>query len=217
MRAGILLVLSSMWSACGAGARSSAPEAADPPPAVPPSVLTAQGHLDCTISSKQNGHQKLVIASGQGLEFDIAVSPILDGVVKTDGPDKGGFYKFTSHLVGPGTGTLSGVGAVVFDSLDTKVNVAMTRYRQPGGPGTELSFTSDDMASRGMYVEFAGKAHTTSGDHYAFRVTLGAPGAGSGGKVQPATDANTAPIAAKVVEINAPQTTVVTTTVQKLP
>jgi hypothetical protein len=210
-------------STVGCGAHSAdtkdEPRSAEPSgdPAIPPSVLTGDGHLDCTISSKQNGHQKLAITGGQGLEFDIAVSPIVDGVVQTRGPEHGGSYRFTSHLVGAGKGTLSGVGAVELDSLDTKVNVEMKRYQQPGGPGTELTFTNAEMADRGIYVEFVGKAHAPNGDKYAFRVTMGAPGAGSGGSVKPASDANTAPIMAKAVVIVAPQTTVVTTTVQKLP
>jgi hypothetical protein len=190
--------------------------AAEPQP--PPAVLSGEAHLDCTISSKSNGHQKLVLAGGQGLEFDITVSPIVDGVVDTAGPDRGGSYRFTSHLAAAGSGELSGVGAVQFDELDTKVNVAMKRYKQPKGAGTELTFSSEDMASRGIYVEFAGKAHAKTGERYAVRVTLGQPGSGSGGSVTPATDAAHAPIQAKAVIIRAPMTTVVTTTtVQKLP
>lgn len=187
-------------------------------PSSPPAVLTGNAHLDCTISNKENGKQTLSLMSGQGLEFDVVVSPIIDGVVQAKGPEKGGSYRFTSHLAKPGKGTLSGVGPVDIDAIDTKVNVAMNRYKQPGGPGTELTFTSDDMAMRGVYVEFAGKAHASNGDKYAFKVTLGAATTGSGGTVKPATDADTSPIVSKAVMIVAPQTTVVTTTtIQKLP
>jgi hypothetical protein len=180
-------------------------------------VLSGDGHLDCTISSKDNGRQKLVMRSGQGLEFDVTVSPIVDGTVRTKGPDKGGSYRFTSHLAAPGTGTLSGVGVVTLEELETKVNVEMQRYDQPAGPGTELSFRSEDMASRGVYIEFAGKARAANGDKYAFKITLGAAGAGSGGKVMPASDAANAPIQSKMVVVVAPATTVVTTSVRKLP
>jgi hypothetical protein len=191
-------------------------------PGALPTVLSADGHLDCTISSKANGTQKLVLKSGQGLEFDVAVSPIVDGVVKTNGAEKGGSYRFTSHLAKAGKGSLSGVGEVTIDELDTKVNVEMDRYKQPAGAGTELSFVSEDMAKRGIYIEFAGRATAANGEHYAFKVTLGAPGPGSGGKVTPATNASSAPIAAKMVMVEAPQTTVVTgttvtTTVNKVP
>lgn len=185
--------------------------------ALPPAVLNGQAELHCSISSSANGAQKLSLTSGQGLEFDVVVSPILDGVVETRGPQQGGAYRFTSHLAQPGKGTLSGVGAVTFETLETKVNVEVDRYQQPGGAGTALTFGSVDMPGRGIYVEFAGRARAANGDRYAFRVTLGAPGSGSGGSVTPASDANRASIAAKIVVIQAPQTTVVSaTTVQKL-
>lgn len=118
---------------------------AEPDVAPPPAVLGGNGKLDCTISRSEPGHQKLSLINGQGLEFDVQVSPILDGVVRTKGPALGGSYAFTSHLAGPGKGTLSGVGDVTIDELDTKVNVAMLRYKQPDGPGSELTFSSADM------------------------------------------------------------------------
>jgi hypothetical protein len=192
-------------------------QAAAAEPGPPPSVLSGDGHLDCTISAKENGHQKLQLKGGQGLEFDVAVSPIVDGVVETKGPDQGGSYHFTSHLAGAGKGTLSGVGDVTLEQLETKVNVEMNRYDQPKGPGTELTFRSEDMARRGVYIEFSGKAVAPSGDRYAFKITLGAAGPGSGGKVQPASDASKAPIVAKMVVVEAPSMTVVTTTLRKLP
>ena len=67
---------------CGSSpaANPNAPPAS--PPGNLPSVLSADGHLDCTISSKENGTQKLVLRTGQGIEFDVAVSPIVDGVVR---------------------------------------------------------------------------------------------------------------------------------------
>ena len=52
-------------------------------------MLTGDGDLVCDISAKENGHQKLTIVAGGGLEFDVAVSPIVDGTVTTEGPDKG--------------------------------------------------------------------------------------------------------------------------------
>jgi hypothetical protein len=187
----------------------------------PPAVLNGAVELHCTISSSANGHQVLHLTAGQGLEFDATVSPIVDGVVEARGPDRGGSYRFTSHLAAPGKASLSGIGDVDLESLETKVNVAMNRYRQPAGAGTELSFEAADMAARGIYVEFAGRARAADGERYAFRVTLGAPGAGSGGRVVPASNAELAPMTAKVVSIDAPATTVVstlaaTTTVQKL-
>jgi hypothetical protein len=202
---------------CGASsATQSAQSVAGDSPPVPPVIHTGNGHLDCSISAKENGAQKLTIQQGTGLEFDVVVSPIVDGTIQTKGPDKGGAYRFSSHLAKPGKGTLAGVGPVAIDVLETKVNVEMDRYDQPGGPGTRLAFSSEDMAARGIYVEFAGQARADNGDKYAFRVTLGQPGPGSGGSVQPGGPGYNAPIYSKMVTIVAPQTTVVTTTVTKL-
>jgi hypothetical protein len=187
-------------------------------PQAPPVVQSGEAHLFCTISATKNGTQSLALTKGSGLEFQVSVSPIVDGAVQTRGPEKGGAYRFTSHLVGKGKGTLAGVGSVTIDELETKVNVEMNRYQQPGGAGTELSFTSRDMAQRGIYIEFAGTAHGSEGDRYAFRVTLGQPGEGSGGKVIPDGPADHAGIVSKMVVVQAPMTTVVTTTtVRKLP
>jgi hypothetical protein len=208
-------------------ASSGSSEAAPPSPpqplvspeeaALPPAVLNGNAVLHCTIDSTKNGSQKLELHSGQGLSFEVAVSPIVDGVVDTLGPNQGGAYRFTSHLAEPGTGHLSGVGPVIFEELDTKVNVELERYQQPQGAGTKLTFSSDEMKQAGIYVEFSGRARAENGDRYAFRVTLGAPGLGSGGEVVPASDADHAMMYAKVVVIEAPVTTVVSsTTLQKL-
>jgi len=183
--------------------------AATQEPSAPPAVLNGNAKLECNISSRENGRQKLVLDSGQGIEFDVAVSPIVDGVVETYRHKGGGSYRFTSHLAAPGAGTLSGVGPVHIEKLETRVRVEMQRYDQPEGPGTELSFRSDDMATKGAYVEFRGEARADNGDRYRFRVTLGAPGPASGGRVTPESDAENANIAAKVVMIDAPETTVV--------
>lgn len=192
-------------------------QAKAPAPSIPPVVITGEVELVCNISSSENGSQKLIVRKGSGLEFDVVVSPIVDGVVNTKGPDKGGSYRFSSHLAEPATGVLAGVGDVTIDQLETRVNVAVDQYQQPGGPGTALSFTSTDMGMRGIYIEFAGRASGPDGKRYAFRVNLGGATGGSG-KVTP-TDANdSSPIVAKSVMVEAPATTVVaTTTIQQLP
>jgi len=194
-------------------AKKLKPGAAEVP--IPPAVLTGDGELICNISDKENGHQKLTITNGGGLEFDAVVSPIVDGTVTTAGPDKGGSYRFTSHLAKPATGTLPGVGKVDLDELETKVVVEMKRYQQPKGKGTKLSFTSGDMSNRGIYLEFSGRAHAANGEKYSFRVNLGAPTDGNG-SIDPTDDNETSHVAAKVVFVRAPATTVlVTTTVNR--
>lgn len=203
----VVLVSSIAFAACG-GSPQPGPQA-PPPLGSPPAVLSGDGRLDCTISAQKNGHQKLALREGVGLEFDVEVSPIVDGVVNQKGPDAGGSYRFTSHLAKPGHGTLAGVGEIDIEELETKVNVEMNRYKQAGGPGTELTFSSEDMAKRGVYVEFGGRGRSKRGEVYSFRVTLGPAEPGSGGSVQPASNATTAPIAAKMVIVQAPTTTVV--------
>ena len=183
----------------------------------PPAVLSGDGELHCDISASKNGRQTLVIVNGGGLEFDAAVSPIVDGTVTTRGPDKGGLYRFTSHLAAPARGKLPGVGEVELDELETKVAVEMTRYQQPQGRGTALTFSSSDMSRRGIYVEFVGRAHAAGGQRYTFHVNLGAPSDGSG-RVVPADDNERSSMMSKAVYIRAPTTTVVvTTTVEKQP
>jgi len=199
-----------------AGPKKLKPGAVDVTLPFPPAVLTGDGNLECSISDKENGHQKLTITYGGGLEFDVAVSPIVDGRVTQAGPEKGGSYRFTSHLAKPATAKLPGAGTIILDELETKVAVEMTRYQQPKGQGTELWFTSADMKERGIYVEFAGRGHATNGDQYAFRVNLGPPSKGRG-RVKPGSDAYESNAVSKAVFIEAPVTTVVvTTSVEKI-
>jgi hypothetical protein len=212
------LALVSFVTAVSACQKPAAPPQQGPDPAkYPPAVLTGDGELVCNISSKENGHQKLTIQQGGGIEFDAVVSPIVDGRVIQHGPSKGGAYQFTSHLAKPGKAALPGVGKFDLDELETKVAVEMKRYQQPAGPGTALSFSSVDMANRGIYVEFAGRGHAANGEQFTFRVNLGAPTDGKG-KVTPVNDNESTGIMNKMVELRAPETTVlVTTTFQRTP
>jgi hypothetical protein len=184
----------------------------------PPSVLLGEAHLTCDIDASANGVQKLELTGGGGLEFDAVVSPIVDGSVDQNGPEKGGAYRFASHLAKPAKGKLSGVGEVELEELETKVSVEVDRYNQPGGPGKEFHFSHEDLAKKGTYVEFMGIARSKKGERYTFRVNMGAPKGGSG-KVRP-KDANyrTEPMA-KSVMVYAPMTTVVdiSTSIRKLP
>ena len=189
-------LLAALGLGCAASPPSREAYSATQNPSEPPIVLSGNAKLECTISSRENGRQRLVVDSGQGLEFDVAVSPIIDGVVETYQTKPNASYQFTSHLAAPGAGTLSGVGKVRIEKLETRVRVEMKRY--------------EDMIDKGVYVEFRGDARAENGDVYRFRVSLGAAGPNSGGRVQPASDAERAPIMSKMVSIDAPLTTVVT-------
>jgi hypothetical protein len=183
----------------------------------PPAVLMGNVELHCTISATARGRQTMVASSGTALEFDAVVSPIVDGEVETRGETKGGMYRFSSHLAEPATGKLGNVGEVKLDELETRVTVEVNRYKQPRGAGAPFSFTSLDMRQGGVYVEFVGKATAKNGEHYAFRVNLGAPTGGSG-EVTPDGPGEHQQIYAKMVMVQAPTITVVSkVTVQRVP
>jgi hypothetical protein len=183
----------------------------------PPAVLMGDVELHCTISATERGRQTLVARSGTALEFDAVVSPIVDGEVQTRGEKKGGMYRFSSHLAAPATGRLGNLGEVKLEELETRVTVEVTRYDQPRGAGAPFTFSSADMRSGGVYVEFVGKAIAKNGDHYAFRVNLGAPTSGSG-EVVPSDQGPSSGIQSKRVIFQAPTITVVSkVTVQRIP
>src|SRR5678810_168823 len=82
-----------------AGPKKLEPGAVDVTMPFPPSVLTGDGELICNISDKENGHQKLTITYGGGLEFDVAVSTEGgNGIVTSTAP---GFSFFGPAFVLP--------------------------------------------------------------------------------------------------------------------
>jgi hypothetical protein len=207
MKSWLLVALAACGGQSDAGNVQTTPVPEAPPPE-PPAVLLGASSLECTISAQENGRQTLALTSGSGISFDAVVSPIVDGTMSLLGEDEGGEYRFTSHLAGPATGEVSGIGAVTLEELETRVTVALDGYTQEAGPGTAISFVSAQMADRGVYVEFRGVARAANGDRHAFRVNLGAPTEGSG-TVQP-TDANDeSRILSKAVSVDAPMATTV--------
>jgi hypothetical protein len=172
------------------------------------SVLLGEAELKCTIDSRQNGVQKVVVTKGGGLEFDAVVSPIVDGILTLKSPNEGATYRFTSHLAQPATGNIPGLGKVTIDKLDTKVSVDLSRYKQPNGPGTALSFESGEMSVRGNYIDFVGSGKTESGEDITFHINFGAASAGSG-QITP-TDANqVSRLLAKTVNIQGAMASVI--------
>ncbi len=186
---------------------------------LPPLVLLGTGRLDCTISSKENGTQVLTLTGGSGVHFDIAVTPILDGIIELkDGKltsPKGSEqqvvapmkaralnYRFTSNLAHTRRFSVSGFPAVHLDQMETKVSVNARRFRQEGGPGTAVSFSSEDMDKQGVYIEFRGIFHEVeSNKRFAFRTILGPPSDGSG-RVTPLDSNDNSRIVAKSVMVD---------------
>ncbi len=201
------------------GAAACSPKTAELKPESPPLVLNGDAELDCTIDSRSNGRQKLTLNRGGGLAFDATVSPIVDGKVELLGPQKGGDYRFTSHLAGPAKGTLSGVGPVELESLETRVSVEVSGYDQPQGPGTPFTFVADQIKGRGAYIQFDGVARAVdTGARYAFKLNVTEAREGHG-RVEPATSDNNTGMVAKTVVVRGPATVTVVekTSVTRLP
>jgi len=161
---------------------------------LPPLVLMGTGRLDCTISNKENGRQKLSLTSGSGVAFDVTVTPILDGVVeikngRLKSEAKGVNYRFTSHLAEANNFRVSGMNKVELMHLETKVSVNARKFRQDKGPGTAIEFASEDMDRQGVYIEFRGLfREIESKRRFSFRTVMGPPTHGSG--VVTPTDSN---------------------------
>ncbi len=70
--------------------------------------------------------------------------------------------------------------------MKAEVEVDVKRYRQPGGPGTDIKFQAADINSDGAYVEFTGVfIRRVDNKRFPFRVLFGDVNAG-GGDVFPA-------------------------------
>lgn len=181
---------------------------------LPPFVLLGTGRLDCTISSTENGSQILKLTGGSGVQFDIEVTPILDGVIEIkDGKlmpkdgvalPKGRFlnYRFTSQLARSRRFSVTGFAPVTLEQMETKVSVNARRFKQEGGPGTAVTFNSEDMDKQGVYIEFRGIFREVDNNRrYAFRTILGPPSDGSG-RVTPLDSNDSSRIVAKSVIVD---------------
>jgi hypothetical protein len=96
--------------------------------------------------------------------------------------------------------------------MKAEVEVAVTRFRQPGGAGTAISFNAGDIAADAAYVEFTGLwVRKADRKRFPFRVLFGQVRDG-GGKVVPATPEPRTNIATKMVTIGTrPRPATVTT------
>lgn len=186
---------------------------------LPPLVLLGTGRLDCTISSKENGTQIMTLTGGAGVHFDVAVTPILDGVIEIKNgrivsPQAAASeriesmkgralnYRFTSNLAKTRRFAVTGFNRIRLEKMETRVSVNANRFRQEGGPGTAVSFNSEDMDKQGVYIEFRGIFREVDSDkRFAFRTILGPPSDGSG-KVTPLDSNDSSRIVAKSVIVD---------------
>jgi hypothetical protein len=168
----------------------------------PPLVFSSQAYLACQISSSKEGQQTITTTTGQGFTFGATMKPLTKSSLELRKP--GMRYKFDAYPTGPFPASFSGLGKGTVTKMKAEVEVAVVRYSQPGGAGTEISFDAQDIVANAAYVEFTG-LWVRDGDRkrFPFRVLFGNVPDGSG-KVTPATPAPYTSIAGKGVFIGTP-------------
>src|SRR5579872_106888 len=157
----------------------------------PPLVFTSRATLDCNISSTANGRQVMKTVAGSGFDFDAVMLPIKDGKVNVKTP--GMMYKFEAFPESALKAHFGGIGDGTITEMKAEVEVDVKRYSQPGGPGTNITFSAADINANGAYVEFTG-LFVRESDHkrFPFRVIFGEVSDG-GGNVLPGSPQPTAP------------------------
>jgi hypothetical protein len=168
----------------------------------PPLVFTSEAYLHCSISSTKAGQQTMTTTSGQGFTFSSTMKPIGKSELELRG--KGMRYKFDAFPAGPFPATFSGLGEGTITTMKAEVEVAVSRFQQPAGAGTEISFDASDIMADAAYVEFTGLwVRKADGKHFPFRLLFGHVSDG-GGKVMPASPAPMTSIYQKMVVIGTP-------------
>jgi hypothetical protein len=176
----------------------------------PPLVFTSRAWLDCSISSTKNGRQAMRTASGQGFTFDTAMLPIKDGKVMLKEP--GMRYKFDAFPTTAVPAHFSGLGDGTITEMKVEVEVDVKRFRQPGGPGTDIHFEASDLNADAAYVEFTGLfVRRSDKKRFPFRVLFGSVPEGQG-TVTPAGPGREVPIATKMVRLGSPEKPATVTT-----
>ena len=149
----------------------------------PPLVFSSKAWLDCSISSTKNGRQIMSTVSGQGFTFATPMKPIKDGQVKLKKP--GMHYKFNAFPTSAIAASFTGLGAGTITAMKAEIEVDVKRFKQPGGPGTDIQFRAVDMNADAAYVEFTGVfVRKSDRKRFPFRVVFGHVSDG-GGRVTP--------------------------------
>ena len=166
----------------------------------PPLVFNSKAWLDCSISASANGRQTMSTVSGQGFTFDAAMLPIQKSKLQLVG--KGGMtYKFDSFPTAAVKAHLNGIGDGAITEMKSEVEVGVSRFQQPGGPGTAIHFTAGDITADSAYVEFTGVfVRASDSKRFPFRVLFGRVQDGSG-TVVPMNRAPDTMIASKTVTV----------------
>ena len=106
----------------------------------PPLIFNSKAWLDCSISSTANGRQTMSTMSGQGFTFDAAMLPIQKSKLQLVG-QTGMMYKFDSFPTETVKAHFNGIGDGTITEMKSEVEVAVSRFQQPGGAGTAIHFT----------------------------------------------------------------------------
>ena len=165
----------------------------------PPLVFTSKATLFCSISSTANGRQVMTTVSGSGFSFDAPMLPINDGLVKVKDP--GMMYKFTAFPTTALKAHFSGLGDGTITEMQVEVEVDVKRFKQPGGPGTTITFSAADITADAAYVEYTGVFVRDSDKKlFPFRVVFNSVTDGQG-SVVPRRAGPEAPLASKMVRL----------------
>lgn len=166
----------------------------------PPLVFSSKAWLDCSISSSANGRQTMSTLSGQGFTFDAAMLPIQKSKLQLVG-NGGMMYKFDSFPTAAVKAHFNGIGDGTITEMKSEVEVGVSRFEQPGGPGTAIHFTAADITADSAYVEFTGVfVRTSDSKRFPFRVLFGRVQDGKG-TVVPMNRAPETAIASKSVAL----------------
>jgi hypothetical protein len=161
----------------------------------PPLVFNSSAWLDCSISSSQNGRQTMTTTSGQGFTFDAVMLPIQSSslqLISQASGQAGMKYKFDSFPTAAVKAHFTGIGDGTITEMKSEVEVAVSRFKQPGGPGTAIHFTADDIAADSAYVEFTGVfVRSSDNKPFPYRVLFGKVKDGSGTVIPMSIDPDT--------------------------
>lgn len=144
----------------------------------------------------------MTTTSGQGFSFNATMLPLKDSEVQLKG--EGMMYRFNSFPSHAFPATFSGLGVGTITAMKAEIEVDVKRFQQPGGPGTAISFTADDINADAAYVEFTGVwVRTKDEKHFPFRLLFSRVGSGKG-TVVPQSRAPMTGVASKMVTLGTP-------------
>jgi hypothetical protein len=177
----------------------------------PPLVFNSNAWLDCSISSTANGRQLMTTTAGQGFSFDATMLPLQKSELRVIG-QSGMKYKFDSFPTAAVKARFTGLGEGMITEMKSEVEVAVSRFTQPGGAGTAIRFTAADITTDSAYVEFTGVfVRTSDAKRFPFRVLFGRVQDGRG-TVVPASAAPETTLYRKQVTLGSLRSPVTVTT-----